>query len=452
MGIIASETWTLTATGERIDWTDIKPRVDMARVATSLLGPAAKRQGRYLLWPCPFHDDHDPSFQVDTLRGTWKCWPCDLGGDAPALVMKRNGVTFPEAVRFLAELEGIVPTTGRPASPRPRSPTARLERPASPPPKRSFGLPLADALALVTEAADRLWEPEGTEALSYLRRRGLSEQTIRAARLGVVKSVSIPTREGDRYYQARGVVIPWVDGDRLALVKIRQPERAKPKYVEAFRDRPAIYPCTDAIEPGRPLVNVEGELDALLLGQELRDLAAVVTLGSASGKPDPGILANLLPAAPWFLALDGDTAGDKAADGWPARAVRVRPPEPFKDWTEAAQAGVNLRCWWLPRLGGTEALWSELAGWHWGPALNDPAPGVIGDSSDSVPSMNPEPAPVSKQRRPRKPPPPSDDPRYLRTCTRCHHIRQWVLGVCPRCGNPEFSLPGPIETKEEPGS
>src|SRR3954447_25489859 len=112
MGMKApAEPWTLTAGGNRIDWNDIKGRVDLARVATALLGPAAKRQGRRLLWRCPFHDDCHPSFEVDTQRGTWRCWPCDLGGDAPALAMKLNGVDFPEAVRVVAELSGIVSTS-----------------------------------------------------------------------------------------------------------------------------------------------------------------------------------------------------------------------------------------------------------------------------------------------------------------------------------------------------
>src|SRR5271165_2107982 len=154
MGIITFDSsWTLTAAGERIDWNDIKGRIDLARVVTALLGPAAKRQGR-LLWPCPFHDDRNPSFEVDPQRGTWRCWPCNLGGDAPALVMKRNGVAFPEAVRTVAELAGIATTAamsvsvqaperapnGLAASPLLRPATAKA---ASPPPQRSSGLPLA---------------------------------------------------------------------------------------------------------------------------------------------------------------------------------------------------------------------------------------------------------------------------------------------------------------------
>ncbi|MGA2701528.1 MAG: hypothetical protein ABSH35_10580 [Isosphaeraceae bacterium] len=244
----------------------------------------------------------------------------------------------------------------------------------------------------MTEAAARLWMPEGTEALAYLHNRGLADETIRAARLGVVKTVSIPTREGDRCYQARGVVIPWFDGDRLALVKIRQPEAREPKYAEAFRDRPRVYPDAAVIEPGGPLVIVEGEFDALLLGKELRRApglpgwAAVVTLGSASSRPDLATRSEMLAAAPWFIATDAYEAGDKAASVWPAPARRVRPPGAFKDWTEAAQAGVNLHRWWSDRLGETEApalfTWPELAAKRWGPALDDPTPGINIDRPD----------------------------------------------------------------------
>jgi len=235
-----------------------------------------------------------------------------------------------------------------------------------------------EASSLVIEAADRLWKPEGTEALAYLYGRGLADETIRAARLGWTPRVMVPTRDGDRCYPARGVVIPWFDRDRLALVKIRDPDAPKPKrYKEAFRDRPGIYPCPEAIRSGWPLIIGEGELDALLLGQELRDLAAVVTLGPSSNRPDAGVIGRMLCAPVRLIALDADKAGDKAAAEWPARAIRVRPPEPFNDWTEAAQAGIDLRCWWLPRLGGTEALWNHLAALRWGPALNDPTPGII---------------------------------------------------------------------------
>jgi hypothetical protein len=237
------------------------------------------------------------------------------------------------------------------------------------------------ALALVTDAAGRLWTPEGTEALAYLHNRGPTDETIRAARLGVVKTVSIPTREGDRCYQAQGVVIPWFDGDRLALVKIRQPKPRKPKYAEAFRDRPGIFPDPTVIEPGRPLVIVEGEFDALLLGQELRDLAAVMTLGSASSRPDLTTRSELLAAAPWFIATDADAAGDKAADGWPAVARRVRPPGGVKDWTELWQAGRNSIRYHWGRYLPMSLSWEVLEAQRWEP----PASSERSVSSEVVP-------------------------------------------------------------------
>jgi len=244
-------------------------------------------------------------------------------------------------------------------------------KPARTPPERSSGLPMEEASSLVTEAADRLWKPEGRQALAYLRNRGLTRETIKAARLGWTPCVMVPTREGDRCYQARGIAIPWFDGDRLALVKIRQPEGRKPKYAETYRARPGIFPDPAVIKPGCPLVIVEGELDALLLGQELHDLAAVVTLGSASNKPARDILMAMLAAPVWYVAHDADKAGDLAASGWPARAQRVRPPE-GKDWTEYHATGFDrIRYLW----GGiitTPIPWEVLEAERWGPAADRP--------------------------------------------------------------------------------
>jgi hypothetical protein len=115
--------------------------------------------------------------------------------------------------------------------------------------------------------ADPAWlRPERP---SPLRGRGLTEATINAARLGWVRSVMIPKRDGVGYFKASGIAIPWINRDHPTLVKIRRPEGRTPKYVEAFRDHPRIYPGPEAIWLGAPLVITEGELDALLLGQEL---------------------------------------------------------------------------------------------------------------------------------------------------------------------------------------
>jgi hypothetical protein len=236
-------------------------------------------------------------------------------------------------------------------------------------------------LALVEAAAARLWTPEGEKVLAYLHGRGLADATILAARLGYAPPLDLPGRP-------RGIVVPWFLGSRLALVKLRQPEGTKPKYREVFRDpsRLVCYPGPEMIRPGRPLVITEGEFDALLLGQELSGLAAVVTLGSASARPDRAALGRMLVAAPWYIATDADEAGNKAAEGWPQCSRRVRPPGAHKDWTEARQGGVNLRRWWTEALTGNPrpALysWDELAALRWGPAVGDPASGITIDRPD----------------------------------------------------------------------
>ena len=372
-----------------LDSAAIKDRIDLAAVATGLLHSPGKRQGRYLLFLCPFHDDHHPSFQVDPERRRWDCWPCGIHGDAFDLVMKLQGVAFPEAARIAADLSGIAAPGGSPRpDPRPRPPPAstagasKAAKQTNPPPERSSGLPLADALALVTEAFERLWTPEGTEALAYLHGRGLKDETIKAARLGWTPGVMVPYGNGDKAKRRCGWVIPWFDGERLAKVQIRQPKGTEPKYAEAFRDQSALYPGSEAIREGRPLVIAEGEFDRLLLAQELRDLAAVVTLGgTGESKAEPLILMAMLAAAVWFIAFDRDDSGDKAADGWPARAIRVRPPDPFNDWTDAARAGVNLRLWWAARLG-RETLCAS-----WPPNAGDRRKTTRPPTSSSLPNL-----------------------------------------------------------------
>jgi DNA primase len=370
--------WNMTTRGDRLDWLAIRDQTDLAAVATSLLGPAPGRRGGTgrLWWKCPFHDDKNPSFHVNPTKKIWKCYGCSDHGDAAALVMKLKHCTFPEAVAHLA---GESAPSGKPYHSRLPGASQPAKAPGCPT-ERSSGLSLADAVILVEDASARLWTAEGGEALAYLRGRGLTETTIKAARLGWTPELTLPTADGVRYWRASGIVIPWLDGNRLTMVKIRQPEGTRPKYAEAFRDRPAMFPAPSVVRPGEPLVIVEGEFDALLLGQELADLAAVVTLGSASARPEGSTYLAMLSAPTWYLAHDADDAGDKAASGWPARARRVRPPAPCKDWTEAAQSGVKLTRWWGDRLNGIEyparSTWEELALKRWGPALNDSSPGL----------------------------------------------------------------------------
>jgi hypothetical protein len=123
-------------------------------------------------------------------------------------------------------------------------------------------------------------------------------------------------------------------------------------------------------------------------------------------------LGPILAATPWYVATDADPAGDKSADAWLAtsgRCRRVRPPAEFKDWTEAAQGGVDLRRWWSDRLAGAESpaifTWDDLYPLRWGAA--SPEPGITIDRPDrarmlaAVATIGGEPGDVTGEVHPR---------------------------------------------------
>ena len=66
-----------------------------------------KRAGTNYKGLCPFHQERTPSFIVSPERQTFHCFGCGKGGNVFRFLMEMDGVTFPEAVRALAERAGI---------------------------------------------------------------------------------------------------------------------------------------------------------------------------------------------------------------------------------------------------------------------------------------------------------------------------------------------------------
>lgn len=312
--------------------------IDIEAVATGLLGRPPGREGSGgLWWPCPFHDDRNPSLGVDVERGRWKCCGCGANGTAIDLVMRLRGLTFTQAKDAL-RAAGFVPDA--------RGQSTAGKAPARPARRRS-GISGETAVRPAREAIRGLWWSSelATKARLYLNRfRGLSDATIKAARLGFAER-RVQWLPG----KPAGLFIPWLDSGRLVKLIARQPEGFSYKYREVFRDGPVCYPSPAAIRPGLPLIVCEGELDCLLLGQELGELASVITTGSAAIRPGPAVLTAARSASVVFVAHDADVAGDLAASAWES-SIRVRPAA-GTDWGEARRGGVDLRRWWTERIG-----------------------------------------------------------------------------------------------------
>lgn len=91
-------------------------RCDIVELISSYV--ALKKAGRNFKGNCPFHDEKTPSFIVNPDKQIFHCFGCDAGGNAIGFVMKHEHMTFPEAVRLLAQKVNVtIPDTGNGSSP-----------------------------------------------------------------------------------------------------------------------------------------------------------------------------------------------------------------------------------------------------------------------------------------------------------------------------------------------
>jgi hypothetical protein len=99
------------------------------------------------------------------------------------------------------------------------------------------------ARRVIAEAEATLWSDEGEAARAYLNARGLTDETIRAARLGLQpEEAHVAGIFPDKpVWVPRGITIPWFGdgGDGLMMVNIRRPEGSDPKYW-AVRGSPGL--------------------------------------------------------------------------------------------------------------------------------------------------------------------------------------------------------------------
>ena len=79
----------------------IKREVSIQRLAEAR-GIKLVRSGKELIGLCPFHDDRNPSLNIDPAKNVWHCkGACGEGGDVIQWVMRAEGVSFHHALELL---------------------------------------------------------------------------------------------------------------------------------------------------------------------------------------------------------------------------------------------------------------------------------------------------------------------------------------------------------------
>ncbi len=145
----------------------IKNRTDIVALVGERL--ALRRVGSKYKALCPWHDDRNPSLEVNPERQSFKCWVCGVGGDVFDFVKNIERVEFPEALRMLAERAGVT-----------------LESSTSSTASSTQG-PSKTQLYEVHAWAEEIFAKQLSIAATvqdYLDQRGLTRQSIERFRLG----------------------------------------------------------------------------------------------------------------------------------------------------------------------------------------------------------------------------------------------------------------------------
>ncbi len=121
---------------------------------------------------CPFHGEKTPSFSVHATRQFYHCFGCGVSGDVFSFVQKIENITFPEALRLVAQKLGIPLPKATYSSPA-EAKEAKL---------RAQLFDIQERAA--TFFQECLKRPDGSRAREYLLGRGLNEETIASFRIG----------------------------------------------------------------------------------------------------------------------------------------------------------------------------------------------------------------------------------------------------------------------------
>lgn len=276
-----------------------------------------RRAGVNLVALCPFHDERTPSFVVSPAKGLFHCYGCGESGDAIGFVMKKDALTFPEAIEKIADFYNF--------------PLAYTKKP-----QNDHGD--------LCEAASRYFQAtlnKSPNILAYLAKRGINAQSIErfalgysgesnafvafanAHRLPFDKLLEIGLLgKNERGFYAKfhhRVMFPIrAQNGKTIGFGGRLLEGSAGKYINSqqskiFNKSQILYGydlAKEAIAREKKIIITEGYIDVVLMAQAGLS-NCVATLGTALTPQHLPLLSRLEPEI--LLCYDGDKAGRNAA-------------------------------------------------------------------------------------------------------------------------------------------
>lgn len=286
---------------------------------------------------CPFHGEKTPSFTVSPSRQTYHCFGCGAHGNAVGFLMEHAGLSFPDAVRDLAQQFGLnVPEENTSPAERERA-AAQKQRQAT----------LTEVLAKASDHYRKALKAS-PRAIDYLKRRGLSGEIAARFALGYAPEgwrtlASAFAHYDDPLLEESGLVIakPSDDGDEVETRRYdrfrdrimfpirsvqgevigfggRVIDQGEPKYLNSpetpvfvkGRELYGLYEGRTAIRQKGYALVVEGYMDVVALAQSGFG-NAVATLGTACTAEHVQKLFRFTDSV--VFSFDGDAAGRRAA-------------------------------------------------------------------------------------------------------------------------------------------
>lgn len=285
-----------------------------------------KKTGKSYRGLCPFHVEKTPSFYVDPDKGLFHCFGCGASGNVFTFLMKKEGLTFAEAVRELAKQAGIKLDYETKISKELlilKETQAYYKRSLHESPEGKVGLDYLKARKVTNEAMlyYDLGYASGAGLVTYLRSKGFDFYTM--LKLGILKESA---RGGYVEFFNNRLIFPIHDqyGNCVAFGGRALDNSDEPKYIntpetEFFKKGKVLYGfhlAKKEIRDNGKVVIVEGYFDVIaLFMMGIRN--AVAPMGTALTEDQAALLRSCSSRA--ILLFDNDEAGQKAV----LRSIKV---------------------------------------------------------------------------------------------------------------------------------